>query len=269
MKNKRVMITLLLLVMHMAMAQAQIWKKVQQKLEDKVEKKVDDVLNGQGAKNTEEEAESASLPNLEEVYSFTPGDHILFADDFKTSDDGRMAKHWKTSGGGSVVSISGVPGKWLLLAPYTTYRMDSLLNLPENFTVEFDLVTRSVEAKDIGSMNFGFGRDNSNRSYIMDAYNDNAITSSQFHFHNREVTNASSDTEIYNTLKFPFNSYSNGLIHVAIAVEGKRMRLFVNKSKMLDTDMFKPEAVKYFYLSAPFSYDADAKVFLGNVVVAQ
>lgn len=270
MKNKLIIsICALFFVLANQEAHSQVWKKVQKKLEDKVDKRVDDLLNDtEGDSDSSTNADIETLPNVEKIYSFVPGSSVIFADNFADNTEGRMAKHWASSGGGSVVEVDGLQGRWLALAAYTSYRIDSLLTLPEAFTVEFDLVMRSMEAADIGSMSFGFGRDNSSRSYIMDAYNENAITNTQLHFHNKEITNASSDTEIYNPIKFPLDNFSNGKLHVAIAIEGGNMRVYINKSKLLDTRMFNKEAIKYFYLSAPFDYKSDAAVFFGNFVIA-
>jgi len=253
-------------------AEAQLLKKFQKSLEDKASQKVDDVLNGKkkvAGPAAESTAAKDAPPPVEEVYSFTPGSTILFESDFKRDSKGSMPKRWKTSSTGSVVSIPDMPGNWLALAPRTTYKIDSLLKAPENFTIEFDLVTRSDEAKDIGSMAFGFARDNSIKNYIYDAYNDNGITNTQFHFHNRDISNSSSDTKVYNTLSYPFANYANGLLHVAIAVEGETMRVYVNRSKVLDTRMLRKDLPKYFYLSAPFSYDNQAKVYFGNFVMSK
>ncbi len=253
-------------------AEAQLLKKFQKSLEDKASQKVDDVLNGKkkvASPAAESTAAKDAPPPVEEVYSFTPGSTILFESDFKRDSKGSMPKRWKTSSTGSVVSIPDMPGNWLALAPRTTYKIDSLLKAPENFTIEFDLVTRSDEAKDIGSMAFGFARDNSIKNYIYDAYNDNGITNTQFHFHNRDISNSSSDTKVYNTLSYPFANYANGLLHVAIAVEGETMRVYVNRSKVLDTKMLRKDLPKYFYLSAPFSYDNQAKVYFGNFVMSK
>jgi hypothetical protein len=229
--------------------QAQFLKKMQQKLQDKVDKKVDDVLNGSGTKNTGTSAgnggKRVKTPYLEEVYSFTPGATVIFADNFANDVLGRMPKHWQSSGGGSVFTMPG------------------------NFTVEFDLLTRSTQAKDIGSMLFGFAKDDSNREYISSAGDANSITSTTLHFWNKAIINASSDTDIYNNLDFPLENYANELIHVAIAVEGEDMRVYINKSKVLDTGMFKRSTIKYFYLSAPYKYDYTAKMYFGNLVIAK
>ena len=273
MKIKLLSLTAILgLLIHVSPAQAQLLKKFQKSLEDKASQKVDDVLNGKKKSSgvaTEAVPEKNTLPRVEEVYAFTPGSTIFFESDFKRDAKGLMPKKWKSSSAGTVVSVPDMPGNWLALSPRTTYKIDSLIKLPENFTVEFDLVTRSDQTKDIGSMAFGFARDNSIKNYISDAYNDNAITQTQLHFHNGDVNNSSSDTKVHNTLSFPFANYANGLLHVAMAVEGQNLRVYVNKSKVLDTRMLRTDLPKFFYLSAPFDYDNQAKVYFGNFVMSK
>lgn len=116
-------------------------------------------------------------------------------------------------------------------------------------------------------MSFGFARDNSVKNHLLDAYNGNAITNTQLHFHNQEVTNASSDTENYITLDFPFANYANALLHVAIAVEGDILSVYINKTKVLDTRMFNKDVPKFFYITAPYSYEQQSQVYFGNFVM--
>jgi hypothetical protein len=246
-------------------SQAQIWKKVQNTVENKANQKVGDLLNGKKRKSDGTTTVEKQNPTvLEEDYSFVPGSKLIFESDFKYDKKGIMPKKWKSSGSGSVAAVAEMPGNWLALSEKSTYKIDSLFNTPGNFTIEFDLITRSSETSDIGGMSFGFARDNSNSNHLTDAYNGNAITNTQLHFHNQEVINSSSDTKIYSTLKYPFANYANNLMHVSIAVQDETMRVFVNKSKVLDTKMFRPAMPKYFYLTAPFSYEPGAKVYFGN-----
>lgn len=251
-------------------AQAQLFKKLQQKLEDKVDRKVDGMMNGKKGSGTGADGKSTKpMPKLEEVYSFVPGHTVYFADNFASDKAGRMPKKWKTSGGGSIVTVPDVPGKWLALAPRTSYRIDSILAMPGNFTVEFDILTRSTQARDMGPLVFGFARDNSNRNYIQDAYNDNAITGTQIHFWNEAVINSSSDTKISNSLEYPLSNFATATMHIAISVEGENMRVYLNRSKLLDTRMFKANTIKYFYLSGPFDYEGEAMAYFGNFVVSK
>jgi hypothetical protein len=266
-------LALLSLFIFVAPTQAQIWKKAQKALEDKASKKADDLLNGRKSSTTNTggttESTKDRAPALEEVYSFEPGRTVIFETDFKHDTKGRIPKKWKSSGSGSIAAIPDMPGAWLVLAAQSTYKIDSLFNTPGDFTVEFDLITRSAESADIGSMSFGFARDNSAKNQLVDAYNGNAITNTQLHFHNREIINSSSDTKIYNNLDYPLANFANALMHVAIAVEGEMMRVYVNKSKVLDTRMFKPQAPKFFYITAPYSYEQEAKVYFGNFVMSK
>jgi len=271
MNNKIITAVLLLLfTAGINQAQAQLFKKLQQKLEDKVDRKVDGMINGKRVAGTTAEGKSSKpMPKLEEVYSFVPGSTVYFKDNFASDKAGRMPKKWKSSGGGSIVTIPDVSGKWLALAPRTTYRIDSILAMPGNFTVEFDILTRSTQARDMGPLIFGFARDNSGRAYMNDAYNDNAIVGTQLHFWNEAVNNASSDTQINTNLDFPLSNYANTTIHISMSIEGEDMRVYMNKIKLLDTRMFKAHTLKYFFLSGPYSYEAEAMAYFGNFVISK
>src|SRR5690606_41963058 len=78
---------------------------------------------------------------------FVGGHVLLFEDSLNYDTPGRMAKYWQTNSTGTVVEISGAPGKWLKLADQASYQLDTLLQLPQKFTLEFDLLTRANEAK--------------------------------------------------------------------------------------------------------------------------
>src|SRR5690606_5018139 len=120
----------------------------------------------------------------------------------------------------------------------------------------------------LGSITLRFYSDNSVTNQPLYANNGNAITNTQLHFHNQEITNASSDTKNYITLDFPFANYSNAVLHVAIAVEGDILSIYINKSKVLDTRMFNKDAPKFFYITAPYSYEQQSQVYFGNFVMA-
>lgn len=250
--------------------QAQFWKKIQQKVEDKAAEKVDDVLNGseQTAENTSETTSKRDIPYLEEVFSFTPGGTLLFEDHFLEAQKGLMPEYWKTSGNGSIVELDAYPGKWLMMEENSTYKLDTLIKLPENFTIEFDLITSSDKAEDLRSMNFGFAKDNSVRATLLDAYNDGAVTSTEFQFHNEDIVHSSNDMDAFHSLSFPFKGYSNTEIHVSIVVQGREMRVYLDKSKILDRTMFATGTSKFFYVTAPYKYDKESKLFFGNFKMA-
>lgn len=250
--------------------QAQFWNKIKQKVEDKAAEKVDDVLNGKEEtdRSTSETTANRNIPYIEEVFSFVPGETLLFEDQFIEDQKGIMPKYWKSSGNGSVVTLEGYQGKWLMMEENSTYKLDTLINLPENFTIEFELITTSDKAEDLAQMNFGFAEDNSVRATLLDAYNDGAVTSTEFLFHNEEITHSSNDKDAYHNLNFPFDGYSNTKIKVSIVVQGTEMRVYLDKSKILDRTMFLKGTTKFFYITAPLHYDKGSKLFFGNFKMA-
>ncbi|ETN94801.1 hypothetical protein SAMN04487906_1459 [Zhouia amylolytica] len=249
---------------------AQLWKKIKNKVEKKVEDTADDILNGKNnapGTSANKTNDDSTVPYVEEVFSYIPGKDLAFEDNFENEREGIMPSKWKTNGSGSVTTISGIEGKWLKLRERSTIKLDTLLIMPENFTVEFDIVTRSEKARDISPMHFGFARDNSASKYISDAYNRGSITDIELHLSSQKVSASSSDTESNSYLDFPFSRFSNETIHVSIAVEGQQMRVYLDKSKILDAKMFAVKTPKHLYISAPWEYDNGAKIFIGNVKI--
>src|SRR5690606_24074725 len=123
--------------------------------------------------------------------------------------------------------------------------------------------------KDLNELKFGFAHDNAINAYISDAYNDNAITSTSVHYWNKAITNSSSDTKIYNTIDFPLAEYAVGKMHVAIEVKNKHMVVYLDKVKVLDTDMFgRDQEKKYFYVSTGTELSNGAEIGIGNFKVA-
>lgn len=75
-------------------------------------------------------------------YDFTPGDTIIFADDFTTTQDGEFPDQWELTKGQAVVNkAAGYQAFLLTDGNYATVnpRMKTKTYLPDQFTVEYDL----------------------------------------------------------------------------------------------------------------------------------
>ncbi|SEA45263.1 hypothetical protein SAMN05192529_11963 [Arachidicoccus rhizosphaerae] len=258
-------------------AQAQLLKRLKDKVSDKIENKVDKALDGDisskttnGADNAQTTINQKALASAELPYTFVQGTDSIYFDDFAADITGEMASHWKSSGSGSIGTVSTFPGKWLFLKEFTSYKLKNDQPLPEDFTVEFDIITLSKgEARDLNSISFGFAHNNAISNYIGDAYNEGAITQTEIHYWNKEIINSSSDNKKYNTIKFPLEGYAIGKMHVAVTVKKLHMQVYLDKEKVLDTDMFasNPET-KYFYISTSTNLDNGARIGVGNFKIA-
>ena len=73
-------------------------------------------------------------------FDFVPGSKIIYVEDFSQDVVGEMPAKWRTSGSGEVVTLDGVAGKWLNVKERTSYTAAFNTKLPENYTLEFDVL---------------------------------------------------------------------------------------------------------------------------------
>jgi OOP family OmpA-OmpF porin len=90
----------------------------------------------------EESKTSAAKPATLKTYSkydFVPGDKVIAFEDFSSAEIGDFPMRWNTNATGEVVTVSDKEGKWLKINKEGVYHPEFITNLPENFTLEFDL----------------------------------------------------------------------------------------------------------------------------------
>jgi len=198
---------------------------------------------------------------------FTAGNHIIVATDFAGVNAGAMPEAWKTNGAGQIVTAGGLPGNWLTLQPFATYKLTTPPDLPARFTVEFDVVPVADTLRDASGLRFGFAHDNSVQQYVSDAYNDGAITATHLNFAGSSSV-ASSSTGTSHFMDFDMKGFANQPMHVAIAVDGDQGRVYVGGTKIADARLFDGDRAKYFFISAPVGYDHGAALLFGNFQIA-
>lgn len=238
-------------------------------LQDRVEREIDRRAQQPQEVRTSQAGESAANPRLRinEGFTFVPGATTLVEDDFAETPLGAMPASWKTNGSGSVVSVDGLDGQWLSLQSFATYKLTQPPELPNNFTIEFDLVLAADSSRDVGSLPFGFTADNSVRSYVQDAHNDGGIAVATLGPRGSSTV-SSSATDYYHSFDFDYRPYANRVLHVSIAVEGDTMKVFLDKTKIGDSQLFRSNPAKYFFISAPINMDNGANVLFGNFRIA-
>jgi len=87
-------------------------------------------------------------------FDFVPGEKVLFYDDFTESAVGDFPASWNTNASGEVVTTNTYPGNWFKMNGSGCVVVEGGLKLPENFTVEYDVIGYPVED---GNTNFEFG----------------------------------------------------------------------------------------------------------------
>jgi OmpA-OmpF porin, OOP family len=131
--------------------------KANQKIDQKIDKTIDDAVdnpgktkskksNGDNNSNSNNEAtesnknhSTGSLKSYSK-FDFVPGEKMVAAEDFSQDAIGDFPDKWNTNGSGEIVTLSNTTGKFLMTKKETVFYPEWIKDLPDNFTLEFDLL---------------------------------------------------------------------------------------------------------------------------------
>ncbi len=112
-------------------------------------KKQDEGKNAGGNKDDgQETAQKETALETYSKYDFIPGERVIFFEDFSQDAVGDFPAQWNTNGSGEVVTTNLFPGKWMRFIGNECVWTDELLKLPDNYTIEFDVIPIKGEEGD-------------------------------------------------------------------------------------------------------------------------
>lgn len=257
-------------------AKEAVIRKTEEKVSRETEKTMDTILDGnkgRGKKRnksseqndnqndemneTTEVSEQETDPSTFGVYSnftFIPGNKLLFYDDFAADAIGDFPAHWETGGSGEVVTTSESETKWLSIVRRSGYMPTMQNTLPENYTMEFDLINNGYGAgKPNSKLYFAFL---SKKAYSMGAGGTRAdveilLSNDGFNIRNVENFGGEVEVKIGNNINRVMPVYLNNTVHISIAVNKKRLRMWVNEEKIIDSpNLLQAIIGKYFIIEA-------------------
>ncbi|MER3373948.1 MAG: OmpA family protein [Allomuricauda sp.] len=226
--------------------------------------------------NTNTGTPSASSEKSIAIYSkfdYVPGDKLLFFDDYANDFIGDFPSKWNTNGSGEVVTIGNSPQRWMELIPgHNIYYLPNVPNLPEEYTIEFDLLTYGMDNKTSSTAgievslsddeNFQAGLHFARAWIPVGQYAAFGIRTRN-HIHGEgSIINSEVQSDIRQAvLNQP---------HISIAVNNARFRLWVNEEKYVDIPQMVPEN-KLTTLKFKVSglKDGKEKIFISNLKVAE
>jgi len=255
-------------------AQGRLEQKAQDKLEQKANDAIDKTVNGSPKPVIDTKDATDATTNtttgkkritMGSAFDFKTGDSVIYSSKFEKFKVGALPTTWKTNGSGQLVKSKEIAGTWLELQNSATYKLNENYKLPDHFTIEFDILTSCDKITDINPVFFGFADNNS-----VSGWNEGDIahTELQFYNYNKISSFANPVNKSINT-DFELERFANDKMHVSIAVDNDQMRVFLDKTKILDSKMFKENVRKYFFISGPLETKNDAKVYVSNIVIAK
>lgn len=281
-------------------------QKAQQKLDQKVDETVDKAMDPamdpkkkkKGAKDStgtksKEEMEGpgnqkegkASLETYSK-FDFVPGEKVILFEDFTKDNIGDFPDKWNTNGSGEIVTVNKTQGRFLMTKKEVVMYPEWIKNLPDNFTLEFDLMTTDkfsyysgwfivgiTSAENVGKdfrrfAKFGDGRIDNGGGFEIAFHPENAggqqgITSAYGSFNGQEVLRNEADQ---NVLAAPERT----LCRISIWRQKGRVRVYMNDKKVWDLPKLVADGLKLnsvYFRNDGASNEEDAFYF-GNIRMA-
>jgi len=183
-------------------------------------------------------------------FDFVPGDKVLAVEDFSQDAVGDFPAKWNTNGGGEVVTIDGYPGHWLAFTTRGGLTPEFINALPENFTLEFDLLCNPGYDFYAASFDFAIAERTDPTNFTRWP---NAV---KIELHPTDATSRptgrswyrifQNDREVMNNHRDGltcFNSADRNYARISIWRQNQRIRVYVNETKVWDLPRaFLPEA---------------------------
>jgi OmpA-OmpF porin, OOP family len=275
MKNL-IFITLMLFVFSsLSYSQFDILNKVKDKVQERTDRKIDEgidkgldnVEEDMQKKNSEEDKETEqNESNVEEEinqpkskpqdkkaalktyskYDFVAGEKTVFFDDFSQDEIGDFPVKWNTNSGGEVVEIESM-GKWFTPNWGGTYYPDFNGPLPENFTIEFDLIINADEEYNIPSIVLDIisTLPDERMDGIVPGSGGIGITFSYFEVSYRNWKDGNYG-DIDNRVDTDIIEKKMGsVVRVSLMAQKQRVRVWLDEKKLVDLPRFLPAGLKY------------------------
>jgi OmpA-OmpF porin, OOP family len=174
-------------------------------------------------------------------YDFIPGEKVILFEDFSQDAVGDFPALWNTNGSAEVVTTNLFPGKWMKFVMRECVWTDALLNLPDNYTIEFDIIPIAGEEKGMAGWNLRLMQAKNAKAWDSgSAPGEGGFMFSVEYFGRPGYATWMNKEECQQS---KLNGYKEGeefkekenqKYHIAIWVQKSRVRLYQNQDKIFD-----------------------------------
>lgn len=246
-----------------------ISKKIEKKADELITNKVNEIGKQEGKsprKNSDKKQNGPFSSQVSMTNDFTSG-AIIFEDNFASETVGNMASKWTSNGTGKIATVDGFSGKWLQLIDKNTYKIKNSMGLPENFTIELDVMVLDEGNKEV-ALDFGFDyKKGANEHYFL-GYRNPVNIEASYRFNTFNFTSNELDERKQSSINANMSYFVNDIMKLKIWVNGEQMKVFVGDNKILDTEMTNPNTKKYFYIATEIEKN-NAQVYISNIKITE
>lgn len=274
-------------------------QRVNQKTDKAIDKSLDKVEEGTKVKS-ETETEEGEIKDKKEdgetktkvetkgsgiksfsKFDFVPGANILYTEDFSQDVVGEFPLKWNTNGTGEIVTLDKVPGKWLNMFAGTKYEPPYKKKLPDNYTIEFDLLITTAPSRVVPTIELMLDADGGSKHYPLahliltpngGTASDETPDRVDFRSH---ITDGKLFLDGQDQLHNEVTKYNGSAtpVHVAVWVQKTRYRAWINGRKVYDLPKgLAPDVFPDHFLFETSNYSSEKSnysYYLSNIKLAE
>ena len=217
-------------------------QQAQKNQEQAADKAVDNNADQAGNKEAKGDETAKTTFEAYSKYDFIPGEKVIFYEDFSQDAVGDFPALWNTNGSGEVVTTNQFPGHWMKFIGREAVWTDGLLKLPENYTVEFDVIPIKGEEGDaMAGYEFRIYQCTNEKSYDSGSLPGKAGFAVQIEYFGRPNYHTYINSQEGSDLGLSgskegdqFKQNINQKYHMAIWMQKSRVRLYQEQNKLFD-----------------------------------
>jgi len=214
----------------------------------------------------------AAIPASGVAFSdFVPGQSVIFQDDFSQDALADFPAKWNSNGSGKVTTLNGLTGRWLELKTNTAVTPEINKALPENSTIEFDLYLDAQNGQTTPFIQFGL-------TQVKDILKEDLFYKDRLFMNIHRYAEQDGHTVEYGLKNdvlgtkgdFPITTYANKVLHVSMALNKTRIRIYLDQTKVLDLPRALTPGMRtnFFLNSNQVVPAAELDMYVGNVRIA-
>lgn len=281
-------------------------QKIKQRSDAKVDKSIDDALDkAEGKKpnekrngnddvkdekvKTEENQDKDNVKDNSNAtdklaynskYDFVPGEKIIAYENFDRAEIGDFPTNWNTNSGAEIVTLNNLEGKWLKIGKKGVFHPEFINNLPENFTLEFDVGVNNADYFSPLSLNLANlikPEDFQEYAYLVSLTPQHAVhlefkaASKISPANSKLIAGRSGTPSINNSVDYSvWDINQNKFAHISLWRQAQRLRVYLNGQKIWDSPRAFDAATKYNAVTFAFygPYNDEDYYLLSNLRLA-
>lgn len=204
-------------------------------------------------------------------YDFVPGDKVLAYEDFSQDAAGDFPGKWNSNSSGEIVTASRLKGNWLMINKKGIFTPEFINSLPDNFTLEFDLVYFGSGPflhllllsgdNEQNLLNYDIGKHSGADVGIQPIPRDKGGVATIYSYNNGNKL-------VDNTIQF--QNAGNTKIKVSVWRQKQRLRVYLDQNKIFDLPRAFPSGRIYntVLFETWSDFEGPDKYLIGNIKLA-